>query len=206
MLRIRLVLLYNRCIDHSHPFEEELVMIVAKQVADFLTVLRVVLAFSYPFIGLTYGADALPLAIWILLTSWVTDALDGPLARRSSRQYHTWIGDNDLGVDMTVSLGLLIYMILSGYVSPLLGVFYMLLWGAYFLRFGIPRSMGMLMQAPIYFFFVWVAMTEMPNPGYLLVVYPFLITAITWPRFPKEIVPGFLEGMKQIWGRNSREA
>lgn len=180
-------------------------MIVAKQVADFLTGLRVVLAFALPFIGLTYGADALSLAIWILLSSWITDVLDGPLARRSSRQYHTWIGDNDLGVDMTVSLGLLIYMILSGFVTPLVGVIYILFWGLYFLRFGLPRSMGMLMQAPIYFFFIWVAMIEAPDPGYWLVVYPLLITAITWPRFLNEVVPGFLEGMKQVWERGSRK-
>ena len=181
-------------------------MIVAKQVADLLTGLRVVLAFALPFIGLTYGADALPLAIWILFSSWVTDVLDGPLARRSSRQYHTWIGDNDLGVDMTVSLGLLIYMILSGFVTPLLGSLYIFAWGMYFWRSGLPRSMGMLMQAPIYFFFIWVAMTEAPNPGYWLVIYLLLITAITWPRFPQEVIPGFLEGMKQIWRRDSRNA
>jgi phosphatidylglycerophosphate synthase len=181
-------------------------MIVAKQVADLLTGFRVVLAFALPFIGLTYGADALSLAIWILFFSWVTDVLDGPLARRSSRQYHTWIGDNDLGVDMTVSLGLLIYMILSGFVTPLLGYLYIFVWGVYFWRSGLPRSMGMLMQAPIYFFFIWVAMTEAPNPGYWLVIYPLLITAITWPRFPQEIIPGFLEGMKQIWRRDSRNA
>jgi phosphatidylglycerophosphate synthase len=180
-------------------------MIVAKQVADFLTVLRVILAFSYPFFGLTYGADALPLAIWILLISWVTDTLDGPLARRSSRQYQTWIGDNDLGVDMIVSVGLLIYMILSGFVTPFLGGFYILFWSVYFLRSGVPRSMGMLMQAPIYFFFIWVAMAEAPDPGYWLVIYPFLITAITWPRFPNEVVPGFLEGMKQVRERSSRK-
>ena len=79
-------------------------------------------------------------------------------------------------------------------------------WGVYFWRSGLPRSMGMLMQAPIYFFFIWVAMTEAPNPGYWLVIYLLLITAITWPRFPQEVIPGFLEGMKQIWRRDSRNA
>jgi phosphatidylglycerophosphate synthase len=174
-------------------------MIVAKQIADLLTGLRVALAFAYPIIGLTHGADALPLAIWILLSSWITDVLDGPLARRSSRQYNTWIGDNDLGVDMTVSFGLLIYMILSGLVTTFLGIIYIVIWGMYFWRFGLPRSMGMLVQAPIYFFFMWIAMIEAPDPGYWLLVYPVLITAITWPRFPQEIIPEFLDGMKQAW-------
>lgn len=177
-------------------------MIVAKQVADLLTGFRVALAFAFPIMGVMYGADALTLAIWTLLLSWTTDALDGPLARRSSRQYHTWLGDNDLGVDMTVSLGLLIYMILSGYVTPAMGLIYISVLGLYFLRFGVPRSMGMLVQAPVYGFFIWAAMREMPDPGYWLLVYPVVITAITWPRFPREIIPGFLNGMRSVFERS----
>jgi len=176
-------------------------MIVAKQIADLLTGLRVALAFAFPIMGAVYGADALPLTIWTLLLSWTTDALDGPLARHSSRQYHTWLGDNDLGVDMTVSLGLLIYMILSGFVTPAVGLIYIVILGLYFLRFGIPRSMGMLVQAPVYIFFIWVAMREMPDPGYWLLVYPVVIAIITWPRFPREVIPGFLEGMKNVFER-----
>ena len=176
-------------------------MIVAKQFADLLTGLRIALAFVFPIIGAEYGVDALTLAIWVLLFSWITDALDGPLARRSSRQYHTWLGDNDLGIDMTVAFGLLIYMILSGYVTSMLGLIYIIVWGLYFLRFGVPRSLGMLAQAPIYLFFIWVAMTDAPDPGYWLLIFPVVITAITWPRFPREVIPGFLDGMKNVWGR-----
>lgn len=176
-------------------------MIVAKQFADILTGLRVALAFALPILGAIYGADALILAIWILLFSWITDALDGPLARRSSRKYHTWIGDNDLGVDMTVAFGLLIYMLLAGYVTPTLALIYILAWGTYFLRIGVPPSMGMLAQAPVYLFFIWVAMIEAPDLGYWLIVYPVVITAITWPRFPQEVIPDFLNGMKNVGER-----
>lgn len=176
-------------------------MIVAKQVADLLTGLRVALAFTFPVMGVLYGADALTLTIWTLLLSWITDALDGPLARRSSRQYHTWLGDNDLGVDMTVSIGLLIYLILSGYLVPIFGLVYICVWGLYFLRFGVPRSMGMLVQAPVYGLFIWIAIREVPDPGYWLLVYPVVIALITWPRFPREVVPGFLDGMKKVLQR-----
>ena len=58
-------------------------MIVAKQVADLLTGIRVVLAFSFVVVGVTQGVESLPLAIWILIACWVTDCLDGPLARRA---------------------------------------------------------------------------------------------------------------------------
>jgi hypothetical protein len=71
----------------------------------------------------------------------------------------------------------------------------------YFLRFGVPRSLGMLVQAPIYGFFIWVAMIEAPDPGYWLLVFPVVITAITWPRFPQEVIPGFLDGMRKVFQR-----
>jgi len=193
---------YNKTsIDPSHLFQE-FAMFVAKQFADLLTGLRVGLAFVFPVMGAISGADALPLAIWALLLSWTTDGLDGPLARRSSRQYHTWLGDNDLGVDMTVSTGLLVYLLLSGYLAPAFGLIYISVWGLYFLRFGVPRSMGMLVQTPVYGFFIWVAMNEAPDLGYWLLIFPVLIAVITWPRFPREVVPGFLNGMKNIFQRS----
>jgi cardiolipin synthase len=92
-------------------------------------------------------------------------------------------------------------MILSGYLTPAVGLIYIIILGLYFLRFGAPRSVGMLVQAPIYGFFIWVAMREMPDPGYWLLVYPVVIAIITWPRFPREVIPGFLDGMRNVFER-----
>lgn len=174
-------------------------MIVSKQVADGLTGLRVVFAFAYPVLGASQGTDALPLAIWLLFWSWTTDALDGPLARRSSRKYHTWLGDKDLEVDMTVSVGLLIYMLQSGFVLPIYGAVYFLALGLTFWRVGIPRSLGMLVQAPIYFRFIWVAMSNAPDPGYWLLVFIIGVNVVTWPRFPEQVIPEFIDGFKETW-------
>ncbi len=187
---------YNEFIDWSW-FALEEAMIVSKQVADMLTGLRVVIAFGYPIIGASQGADALPLAIWLLFWSWTTDALDGPLARRSSRKYQTWIGDKDLEVDMTVSVGLLIYMLQSGFAAPFYGTVYLLALCLMFWRVGVPRSMGMLVQAPIYFRFIWVAMSNTPDPGYWLLVFIVGIIVVTWPRFPEQVIPDFIDGFKE---------
>jgi len=66
-------------------------MLVAKQVADIVTVARGLLAFVFLWLGVTQRAGALPVACWVLILAWTGDALDGPIARRSRISYHTWL-------------------------------------------------------------------------------------------------------------------
>ncbi|MGB9521769.1 MAG: CDP-alcohol phosphatidyltransferase family protein, partial [Anaerolineales bacterium] len=99
-------------------------MIVAKQIADLITFTRLAIGIFMIWLGIAQGADALPLVIWLMLTDWVGDFLDGNLARRSSRKYHTWIGDHDLFVDMSVAAGLLIYLIAAHLINPWIGWVY----------------------------------------------------------------------------------
>ena len=82
-------------------------MIVAKQVADVITSLRALIAVFLIWLGEVQGAAGLPTAVWAMVADWLGDAIDGPIARRSRIKYSTWIGDHDLEVDMTVSVGLL---------------------------------------------------------------------------------------------------
>jgi hypothetical protein len=123
--------------------------------------------------------------------------LDGRIARRSRVQYRTWIGDHDLEVDMTVSLGLLAYLLQAGFIHPWLSAVYVLLWSVYFLwQGGIPHSQGMLFQAPTYGWFIWVALHEAPPAGWAIVIFLALAIMVTWPYFPKVMVPGFLAGLR----------
>lgn len=175
-------------------------MIVAKQIADVITAARGMIAFLLIWVGGVYGAQGLPIAIWLMLADWTGDVADGPIARRSPRQYHTWIGDHDLEVDMTVSIGLLIYMLQSGYVGIWVFVGYFLLWGIYFwYQAGIPRAYGMLFQTPIYGWFIYLALRDAPQIGWLIPAFIAAAIALTWPRFPKVIIPGFLN---QVRGQN----
>ena len=177
-------------------------MLVAKQVADMLTFTRAVIGVMFLWLGLTQGAQGLPQAVLLQTLAWTSDALDGPVARRSREYYHTWIGDHDLEVDMIVSAGLLGYLCTSGFVSTPVGVVYVLIWVLIFYYFrGIERSLGMLSQAPIYGWFIWVAMREAPLAGRWLLIYLVAIIVITWPRFPKEVVPGFLYGIHQVYNK-----
>jgi cardiolipin synthase len=180
--------------------------LVSKQIADLFTFVRVIIALILAWLGLARGEETLPVAIWTLIASWTSDSLDGPLARRSKVRYSTWIGDHDLEVDMLVSVGLGIYMLASGFLSLQVSLIYVLLWGIVFWRFGSFRSLGMLFQAPIYAWFILIAMRLAPSDGIWMIGWILAALIITWPRFPREVVPGFIHGMADVWKRYSKEA
>jgi hypothetical protein len=54
----------------------------------------------------------------------------------------------------------------------------------------------MLFQAPIYGWFIWITLRNAPSYGAVLVLWIVLVIIATWPKFPKEVVPGFLNGMR----------
>jgi cardiolipin synthase len=173
-------------------------MIIAKQIADLITASRGLIAFLLVWLGSTQGAAGLSFAIWLMLADWVGDTIDGPISRRSSIKYQTWIGDHDLEIDMTVSIGLLIYLLQSGYLSIWVVVGYLLLWGLFFWQQNeIPRSYGMLFQTPIYGWFIYLALRDAPQTGWIILVFIVIVIALTWPRFPKTVIPGFFSGIRR---------
>jgi len=176
--------------------------VVAKQVADLITIARGLLLVVFPWLGITQGRASLPWAAVLLAADWTGDVLDGALAKRSGIQKQTWVGAHDLEIDMAVSLGLLIYLIITGTLNLPVALIYLLLWGAFFLRAGLPRSLGMLFQAPIYGWFLYVALRDATSMGLLLSAWVIAAVVVTWPRFPQEVIPGFLGGMRDFFGQD----
>lgn len=173
-------------------------MFVAKQVADLITSTRVLIALCLGLLGFIRGAAGLPLAAWLMILDWFGDMVDGRIARRSRVQYRTWIGDHDLEVDMAVSLGLLVYLLQAGYVNFWIFAGYILLWCLFFWRnSGILRSFGMLFQAPIYGWFIWIALRDAPGAGWTIVIFLLAVVMVTWPYFPKVVVAGFFAGFRK---------
>lgn len=172
-------------------------MVRAKQVADLITLARLLAGISIVWVGISRGGDGLSSVIWLMILNWTGDILDGSIARRSRPFFHTWIGDHDLEVDMAVAAGLLFYLFLAGFADAVPAVAYLIVWALLlvWLR-GVPRSLGMLFQAPIYGWFIWVAVRQEPKTGLLLPAWILGIVAVTWPRFPREVVPGFLAGLR----------
>lgn len=170
-----------------------------KHVADLVTFARGLLAFGLIWLGYSQGADGLRLAVYLMLVDWIGDVLDGALARRSPvKDRHTWIGDHDLEVDITVSVGLLGYMLLAGYIDWRIAALYLLMWITIFWHWGYCRSLGMMVQAPIYIVFIYLAIREPPYTGWWLIAWIFIVLVITWPRFPQEVIPGFLENIRGV--------
>jgi len=169
-----------------------------KQLADAITGTRLLLAGGYLWLGLARGAAGLPVAGWLLLANWTGDSVDGALARRSRPYYHTWLGDHDLEVDMLVATGLLAFLAVAGFLPGLWAAVYLLLWFLVFAFLDIPRSLGMLAQAPVYAWFIGTAVRHAPLVGWSLVAWILAALIITWPRFPREIVPGFLGGLRSL--------
>jgi len=182
----------------------EAAMTIAKQIADLLTYSRGLLALILAFLGLSQGAAGLPLAVYLLLLSWTSDALDGLFARRSHSHVQSWIGVHDLEIDIAVSGGLLIYMVAAGLLDPPTAGLYALIWFLIFWRWGVIRSLGMVMQAPVYGWFIWVALRDVRPIGQWLVAWIAAVIVLTWPRFPQEVIPGFLQGMQAVWQRVHR--
>lgn len=170
----------------------------AKRIADTITAVRAVIALTLLWLGWEYGAESLPVVVWLMLIDWTGDSLDGAVARCNRPLYHSWVGDHDLGVDILVAAGLLGYLVYAGFVMPLVAGLYVLTWFLILWHWQMPRTLGMLCQAPVYGWFVVVAVYHMPTVGVWLLVWIIVAMSVTWPRFPQEIVPNFLAGMRHL--------
>jgi phosphatidylglycerophosphate synthase len=174
-------------------------MLDVKTIADTLTAGRFLLALVIFWLGLRVGQPALPTVTLTLVLGWASDLLDGALARRAINQRHTWLGDNDLSVDVCVALGLLGYLTFSGYVSPAIAVSYVLMTGALIWRFR-SRALAMAAQAPVYAILLYLALRDAQLYGALAVGWIALTVIVTWPRFPETVVPEFIQGMRELGG------
>lgn len=177
-------------------------MLQAKTLADTLTGARFLLGLYLLWLGMQKGSEALPTAALMLLVAWITDLLDGPLARRDLRRRHTWIGDHDLEADLAVALGTWLYLALAGFISFFLAAAYGAFGAAALWQFGsAPLAWGL--QALPYGAMIWTALRHMPPYGLLLVTWVGLLVAITWPRFPQQMLPEFLNTMRNLRRRRS---
>jgi hypothetical protein len=104
-------------------------------------------------------------------------------------------------VDIFVSLCLGLYLTLAGFVSPQLALLYALGWALVFGLAGRNHALLMLIQAPIYAWFAWIALTTALPAGLCLVGWLALATLINWSRFAHQVVPGFLHDVGQAMHR-----
>jgi hypothetical protein len=156
------------------------------------------------WLGLTQGAQALPTVVVLMLLDWTGDFVDGAIAHRSRHPRRTWIGDSDLYIDLLVSLCLAVYLLGAGFISFGFVSLYLLGWALILRRFGLDRNLLMLLQAPIYLYFILIAVRLIPASGSWLVIWVLVALVINWRRFSHDIVPKFIDGMRSMFsGRHS---
>ena len=179
-------------------------MVSIKTLADVLTAVRFCLAGVILWLGVRGGAEALPAAVVVLILAWLTDLLDGPLARRDPLGRRTWIGDRDLETDMSVSLAVLVYLALVGYLTPKAAVGYGIVCAALLWHF---RSLHLAwaVQAPPYAGMLYAALRDAPRYGLIALGYLVLVVVATWLHFPQVVVPHFLGGGCATWEEQKRQ-
>lgn len=172
----------------------------AKTAADGLTLVRILCALALLAVAIWQGAQALQLAAGLLLAAWISDALDGPLARKSG-QAGGWLGSHDLEIDVAVGASALIYLCLSGYCPPLLGLLHLGGWAVVFWRNGgVPRPYGVLFQAPIYVLFGITALRLVPAMGRRMAAYAVAVPVLGAKDFWGKRVPHWWQSLRTRLG------
>ncbi len=178
-------------------------MTVTKQVADLITISRAILALAMIPLGLIQGASSLPIVVWFAIANWTLDSIDGPLARRANTNHQSWIGGKDLQIDMFFGFCLLIYLVTAGLVTWLIAMVYIVAWILIFWHWGLFRELGVLFQVGIYGWFILQVMRLSPQALIWFLVWVVAALIITWPKFPKLIVPRFINGVRDIWANRA---
>jgi hypothetical protein len=174
----------------------------ARPLADLLTASRVLLAVYLAALGVTRGTEAVPVAVLTVIVSWLTDLVDGPLARWDPDPRISWVGEHDAEADLTTSLGVTAYLVLSGYVSPwiaaVLVAALLLVWILHSHQLAWP------LYALPYVFLGAVAFREAPLFCWLAAGYLAATLAIRWSRLRQEFLPEFFQALASVLVRSSQ--
>ena len=175
----------------------------SKQFADLLTAFRFTFAGMLALLGIGRDRSSLGLALYLILGSWISDFLDGTLARRTQPLRDSWLGDHDLIIDMAASTGLLVYLTGAGFLAPAFSLSYVVAWLFIFWQIGVSKSTGSLFQAPVYGLFLWVAIRRVPKIAVLALYLIAGMLLLSWRRFLFQVVPEFLHGISAALRRRA---
>jgi phosphatidylglycerophosphate synthase len=164
-----------------------------KHMADYLTLSRVLLGIVLIVSGLVEGRAVLARDIWILVLAWSTDIVDGRISRSLSPGHHSWIGKNDVYIDMFFSLAVLAYLVVTGLLPVALVLVYLLVWVVLFAKWGIPDVFAQVFQNPIYAFFVFLTVQSAPQVLPWLLLWA-LVAALLFGSRMVQLLKNFFKG------------
>ncbi len=147
--------------------------------ADMLTVIRLSIAAFIVYLGIAEGAAAFPRVVMLAILAWVTDGLDGPLARRSKGR--TRLGRFDFLVDVAMTWASFAYLTLAGFIPWPLALLYTLITMvvvAYFQR----KSVMIVFMRPIDLTSSLIALRYAPELTLLFLAWLVGLGLIRWRR------------------------
>jgi hypothetical protein len=161
-------------------------------VADALTASRVVLALV---VGVAVASESMTVAILVLMLAWLTDTLDGMIARASSGT--TRLGDWDFRVDVSLGVAILLGLAFADRAPIWLVLSAIGLLAGWTWVSGNPAP-AMLMMALAYGWFLPILFIDRPNFWWLPFAMIPVLLALDWKRFFRVILPAFFKGMARV--------
>jgi len=165
--------------------------------ADLLTLSRIGAAGVLVWLGITAGAASLPAAALVTVLGWTTDQLDGWVARLSPAR--TRLGVYDFPIDVIFYAGIVVYLVLSGFVPVMAAAGFMALSFAAWLA-SRRKAVAILALRVVDLTCAVVIFRNAAWIGYLLLVWLVLLGWI-YRRRLVERVPRWFDDLRQMVSR-----
>lgn len=165
--------------------------IAVGRTADSLTLARIPLAVM---ISVVIAANRLFAGAVLLVCAWITDTLDGILARRAPGK--TRLGPWDSTADGMISMGLMTGLVLGGYLPSLWLIPVAVLGGLLLLVRSL--ASGMLLQAMAYGWFVRIAVAEDRTARNLTIAAILAAAVVYGHRVPRVLIPRFFRDLARL--------
>ncbi len=166
-------------------------MLMAR-IADALTASRVLLAV---WLAVVVASGSFPAATLVLVIAWLTDLLDGRVARATEAD--TRLGSWDFRIDVSLGTAILIGLMLNGLASAWLVVAAIAVLAGLTVLTGNPAP-SMLLLAFAYAWFLWLLVDMRPRLWWLPFASILLLLVVDRRRFTRVILPAFFRGLATL--------
>jgi phosphatidylserine synthase len=160
--------------------------------ADGLTASRALLGVALAFLVARGRFEPAAVALSV---AWVTDFLDGRVARAASGS--TRLGEWDMPADTAVGVGVLVGLGAGGYLPAPIVVAVLLVFGGGFVLLR-NDALGMALQAVSYGAFLWHAWTKGAPTRWVPLVTTGAIAILDRRRFTGVVLPQFFAGAGDV--------
>jgi len=170
-------------------------------IADGLTIIRGVLVIVILLTGGFQGEESLPKVIILMVLCWVTDVLDGKLARCSENP--TRLGQYDVVADLGLALSLAICLILWEIIPafPVVIVIVLAMISTLVFRFSATQKLAMGMAYAGLMFTVW----QKQPPWIWVILGGLVFLVILNPKRARQQVSDFLSEVGSLFVKKNSD-